>query len=304
MGKDNMKKEYSTQYKNLYKFISNNRIPNNFLQAIELKLDSEHETYAALVVFLSMILSVISGVICLFTPWKKGTLVAFLVLICLIVLFKKVIIENKHRILSNLEKGDRIFLEQKRTFHYVVAGFYYYQAKELGSELPEKRLLQLLEMPEFLKYFSENGLAYSKEMTSSSWRVDEYRKFVTDYYGRRLDKPNKYELFYKSNALMLDSQIKLYDECDCLSEIEEGDLYSVVKRYHSNWCCGDIESRELFEKNYLNKEVMRGYEKAMEEMCNFFEEHPGLHPDYSPYTRAFFDIIESVSKEKFTNKTE
>lgn len=303
-----MDKKYSEQYMKLYKIIQNESIPlkgNPIIDIISNMREVDSDIISGCLFILS-ILCIIASVICIFTPWKKGIWIFLAVAVFLFVsIFLNIGIssqlERKVQREEELKKADRIFLEQKRSCHYAVAGYFYYSAYKNKSKLAKERLDKLLETPELLGYFNENGLALTDEMREKdrmvglSWLyIDEYKKYVTKYYGDKIKYPENFKLFYKSNEMMFDNQIKEYDNPRYIKKASEDDLYSLVREHHSNWCLGITESRELFEKYYLDEEVKDGCKSEKKEIAEFYANNASVLLNFGKSADLFFEIMNAV----------
>ncbi len=312
MRRDTLDKKFSTQYLNFYKWIQETYISNDQLEKMQIQ-HKKIEKYSGVLlmgIFVLLILCALIGVVGLFTPWRKilwiflPLALVFFVLAWLVadIPFKK---EKYLKAAKDIQQADRIFLEGKYPCHLVVAGYHYYLAQQSRYEQAEERIEKLLEIPEFLDYFSENGLAYTEELISQStlYFSEYFRKFVTEYYGQRLKKMEDYELFYGSNTYMFDNQINAYDNIP-IREIQEGDSYSLAEQHHVNWCWGNEESRELFKKYYLDEEVMVGYQKAHNKTANFYAANPEVYVVPSRCSGIFWRIVETVFAEKLARTTE
>ncbi|MBQ2941192.1 MAG: hypothetical protein IJD97_03040 [Clostridia bacterium] len=205
----------------------------------------------------------------------------FLLILAGFVIFVPFIIESIFKPILELKKGDEIFYNQEKTCHCAVAGYFYYSAHIRGNKSASKRLEMLLKTPELLSFFSINGLAEnSKEKNHQKTflgieivYIEEYRAFVTEYYGDRLQKPKEYALFYETNAKMFSNQIFYYDKLknETHYEIEnldfgESDLYSKARDCHYKWYMGDESNRILFKKLYLNDVVLKKHQEHIKKL--------------------------------------
>ena len=306
-----MDKKYSEQYMKLYKIIQDEPMHDDCRPIVDViyRKTKKHENGITVTPLFISILCVIFAIVCIFTPWKEGIWI-FLLFAILMFLTGFLIIdifehfETKNEMIKEAKKADRIFLEQKRPCHYAVAGYFYYSAYKKGSELAKKRVDKLLETPELLEYFNENGLALTDEMREKnrlvglSWLyIDEYKKYVTKYYGDKINYPENFELFYESNEMMFDNQIKEYDNPHYVKNASEDDLYSLVREYHRNWCSGITECRELFEEYYLDEEVVYGCNKEKKEIADFYANNPSIFVNFGESIGLFFKIIDAVENK-------
>ena len=303
-----MDKKYSKQYMDLYKFIQDEPIHDKCRPILDVVYQEikKHQDGITVTPFFLSIPCAITAIVCIFTPWKKGiwifltlAILLFLTVFLIIGIFEY--IETKNDTIEEVKKADRIFLERKRSCHCAVAGYFYYSAYKNKSKLAKERLDKLLETSELLEYFNENGLALTDEMrkenrmTGLSWLyIDEYKKYVTKHYGDKINYPENFELFYKSNEMMFDNQIKEYDNLRYIKKASEDDLYSLVRKHHSNWCLGITKSRELFEKDYLDKEVKVGCEREKKEIAEFYANNSSVLLNFGKSADLFFEIMDTV----------
>lgn len=268
---NNMNQKYSNKYAELYEDIKKSSAADMEKSIIKKLSDKvkKYEVYIAMGLIFFALICIISIVVCLFTSWKTILIVSIISLIITALLFFlsiyfTVIVDA----IVQVKKADKYIREQKLPFHYAVAGYYYYQAKNTGIKLAKKRFEKLLETPEFLEYFSVNGLAYDERiefrgLSEFEIHLKYFRKYVTEYYGTRLKKTEDFELFHETNLGMYASQIKNYDVWTQPEPIEDSSLYSKASQYYLNWCGGDIESRELLKEIYLKDEVWDEYSEYM-----------------------------------------
>lgn len=300
-----MNDTYSEQYKELYQFILEKPIPNvqKWFTKICDRIAKYMEPVGTVCIFLTA-LCILASIVCIFTPWKKGIWIFLMIAVCFFALmFVSFYFVGSVEKLKNkgmaFEEADRIFLEQKHPCHPAVAGYHYYRCYKEKSNLAKKRLDKLLETPELLAYFNENGLMrYENNTIPTPWKsyITEYRYFVTNHYGDKIIEPKNFELFYKSNTMMFCNQINRYDELDNWKTVKEGNLYSLVSQYHDNWWMGDTESRMLFEKYYMREEVAKGSAEEKRKWAEFYANNPSVVVIPSDSGMELLEMLDAVSK--------
>lgn len=162
--------------------------------------------------------------------------------------------------------GDTIALVGNQGYGLLTAGYNYYLGMKNNIDLAEKRLAELMDIPELLQYINENDFAFKGSNRDLNKDISAYRKHLTTYFGNRIQRSPEFKLFYRPNSEMFESIISRYDgtEKSLTFVVDEDEAlfeepYELAWKYYDRWCKGDAESRTKFKNIYRHPDVIKGY---------------------------------------------
>lgn len=182
-----------------------------------------------------------------------------------------------------MELADKTLLEQKRSFHYIFAAYYYYVASRKGSIKgtlqAHGKLITLLNTPEVSNYFVKKGFvvedgkkatALIREMMYEYYPVQagnefsSFLGFIAEYYGKNFKKTNTHPVIYKSYASELLHEISHYNDSDYWTNKAHNWVfhhsetpYEEAYYAYENWVTGGDAT--YFYKMCWNEEVKQAH---------------------------------------------
>lgn len=215
---------------------------------------------------------------------------------------------------KNVITGDKCLFERKTPYYFVAAGYHYYLGMEQGDKVATERLAALLKTTEFFEYISENDLAYDEHqkrhpvklfLNMERKKVDDFRKYYTEYYGDALEKSEMYELFYNTNSAMLENQILNYDRWREPSHRDkkpnENFHYFHAYHAHEDWWNGHLNARAKFKAFMNYPAVYDTWKKDCEEINKLYQQ--GNRLSFSEDYAGFGHIMSTLHKMNQEEKT-
>lgn len=225
---------------------------------------------------------------------------------------------QKQRCKKLVRTGDLLFLRQNSPTHFLSAGYEYYTAAKLGDKAAQERLDAIATLPETLRYFNENDLAYSESLHTFGLMgpdidpILSYRQYISSHCSDSLIKSDLYSLFYETNTAMFVHQImndisdyheeriirlgdsiisQLPKKTEVNKESIPQDPYQRAQRFHALWWYGHEEYRDEFIKIFRSTEVRAAVKAIVEENR---QRTSGPHLHFSADQHTFFSIMHNA----------
>lgn len=209
---------------------------------------------------------------------------------------------------KNVVAGDKCLIERKTPYYFAVAGYHYFLGMKQGDKVSAERLNSLLKTPEFFDYIFENDLAYDEQQENSirssivkpeQRKIQEYRIYITEYYGEKLNQSELFELFYKTNTAMFENQILNYDkwrEPDLREKRpNENFYYFNAHQAHDNWWEGHVQYRSKFISFMNRPEIYETWKKEAAEINELYKQ--GCRMTFPDAHWGFVEIISMLNKD-------